>query len=92
MYLSACVLCINSLSHIQLLTNSLIHLSGCLTDQGLMELTNVPSDRIVPMKLDVTNVDNIRRVYNIVARLLPEDTGKIALISQERKPWPKTVP
>ena len=55
--------------------------AGCLTDQGLMELSNEPYDLIIPMKLDVKNIDNIERVCNIVTRLIPEKRGLWGLIN-----------
>jgi len=47
--------------------------AGCLTDDGVKQLVELCSDRVLPIHMDVTKPDSVRHALQVVTGKLTED-------------------
>ena len=51
-------------------------LATCLTEEGEKSLRSATSDKLKTFRLDVTNSEQIKDLYEDIQRLLPSDQGR----------------
>ncbi|KAL8620807.1 hypothetical protein ACOMHN_033204 [Nucella lapillus] len=55
--------------------------AGCLTSEGTDHVTKVTTRRVMPLTIDVTNIDNIRQVVDQMTSTIPSGSGLWAVVN-----------